>query len=174
MRNRLVLALPSLLAVAACGSSAGGVGSDAASDHRADDVDANTDAKPQADCGAILLLPPIVEVVDAVTGTPICDPVFKVDWPDGGATSGNGMAVACSQSKSDGCPGAPDGGGTAPCAFSLAIFDGNNVTVEVSHPGYENAIVQVSSGRGGCVPYVAASHAVVELHPKADASTNGG
>src|SRR5438105_3879785 len=79
MRNRLVLALPSLLAVAACGSSAGGVGSDAASDHRADDVDANTDAKPQADCGAVALLPPIVEVVDAVTGTPICDPVFMVD-----------------------------------------------------------------------------------------------
>jgi hypothetical protein len=170
MRNRLVLAVPTLLAIAAC-SSSGNDASDGAA--HLEGSTGNDDAKAQFDCGAIELLPPIVTVVDAVTGAPICDPTFVVDWPDGGSTSGNGMPLACSQSMFAGCPGPPDGGGAAPCAFALAIFDAHNVSVEVSHAGYENAVVQVSSGQGGCVPTVPASHLTVELHPRADASAGG-
>jgi hypothetical protein len=203
MRNGLVLALPTLLAVAACGSSSsngpsdgsthaegsvpvdghgnggqsgmGAAGSDAAGDQRDDGVGGNTHAQAQADCGAIELFPPIVEVIDAVTGAPICDPAFTVDWPDGGPSGPkDGAPFACGQSRDDNCPGPPDGGGTAPCTFALAIFNAMNVNVEVSKPDYATTIVQVSGGVGGCVPYVPASHVRVELHPVPDASADGG
>jgi hypothetical protein len=148
---------------------------DAAEDQRDGGADGNTDAYAQADCAAIELLPPIVSVVDAVTGAPICDPMFNVDWPDGG-TGGprDGAPFACGQSMDDHCPGPLDDGGARPCAFALGIFYASNVNVEVSKPGYATASVQVSSGRGGCVSPVPASHVVVQLHPVADAAADGG
>ena len=186
MRRHLALALPALLAVAACGSRSNGSADGAAhpegstpTDGQGADgsggaagSDGTSDARSQADCAAIDLLPPIVEVIDAVTGTPICDPVFVVDRPDGGSTAGDGTAIPCSQSAQEGCPALADGA-AAPCAFSIGIFYANDVSVEVSHSGYETATVHVSSGEGGCVAHVAASQVTVELHAVTDGPIDG-
>jgi hypothetical protein len=193
-----VLAALLALALGACGSSsnkpldgappADGSGHDAQGGTGGKNADAtgvagsqgndgnagNTDAHQQADCGAITLYPPVITVQDAVTGAPICDPTFTVDWPDGGAGSKDGMPYACGQSMDLGCPGPPDGG-TAPCAFALvALSAPGTKNVEVTKPGYDTVVVPVMNGQGGCVPYVPASHPIVKLHPLADASTDGG
>jgi hypothetical protein len=198
--RRLVAALAFLLPVAltACSSSgntpidaggkggAGGADGGAGRDGSAGAEDAsggkdgtagNTDATTQADCAAVHGLPPIVAIVDATTGTPICDPTFTVEWPDGSAVgSKDGMPYGCGQTKDFDCPGPSADGGSAPCAFALLALSyvyGMNLEVEVSKPGYETTTVPVTSGLGGCA-YVPASHPIVKLHPLADAAAADG
>jgi len=159
--------------------AAGTPASDGAADKPTDDgAGGNTDAPPQqADCAAVHGLPPIVTIVDATTGAPICDPTFKIEWPDGSAVgSTDGMPYGCGQTKDFDCPG-PRDGGVAPCAFALLAlsdnFYGMSIEVEVSKAGYQTAVVPVTSGLGGCL-YVPASHPVVKLHALADGSSDGG
>jgi hypothetical protein len=197
-RFRSGLVLSTLLALVACGklkpagdatgaAGSGGAGSngndgaagtsvsDGAADLPSNDgAGGNTDAHAQADCGAVLLYPPIIEVQDAVTGAPICDPTFTVGSADGGVVE---MGHLCGSNEANdfGCPAPPTDGGAAPCTFTLGVGGSQeSLNVQVSKSGYETAVVAVMGGRGGCVPYVPASHSVVKLHALVDASADGG
>src|SRR3954463_9768772 len=149
-----------VLLLASCGSSG-------------DAVDAH------ADCGAIVISPPIVTVAYADAPSPVCNPTFTViDWPDGGPmTPVDGMPYACGITTDFGCPGAPADGGASPCAYALLGLGRSQAStygLQVSQPGYAPAVVSIMSGVGGCVSEVPASHTTVTLHALADGSTDGG
>jgi hypothetical protein len=123
------------------------------------------------DCAVIGTLPPIVTVVNAANGAPICDATFAVvGWPDGGPTPPDGGgAYACGATQDFGCPGSSSDGATATCPYALLLESGlpTAYTVEVSSPGFASATAQVTTGVGGCVPTVPASQTTVMLSPTA-------
>jgi hypothetical protein len=134
------------------------------SDGAADGAPDEGETQGQVDCGAILTLPPIVQVFDQASGEAICDPAFTLlGGPDGAASNGVG-AVDCATAAQGGCP-APADSGTRWCAFALvALNPGGHYTVQVSKVGYQPVTVDdVVPGTGGCVPEVPASHHQVSL-----------
>jgi hypothetical protein len=157
------------------GGAGGSVGGSGGAGHQGTDAGAgiggNEGIDAKADCASAAFLPPILTVVDAITGAPICDPTFAFDLPDGGVGP-NETPFSCGQSKEMDCPAAGSDGGLVACAF--ALFTTYDVTVEVSKVGYETASVAVMPGQTGCVAYRQSTHATVKLHPLADASTDGG
>ena len=142
--------------------------------------DAGEDAPAAADCGALLLLHPII-TVESVTGAPIaCDATFApLDLPDGGSSGASLGATLCGPSITfAGCPAPPADGGIAPCTYVLLALGGapsSPIRVEVAEPGFESAVVSgVESGAGGCAPPVPASNDTVKLVPLAvDAGADG-
>lgn len=119
----------------------------------------------QDDCGAIASFPPILTVVDVMTGAPICDPSFSVVHCtyDPGPISSFPCGVGdCSSSSPDGAP--------PPCQFLLKLapsVGANSCTLSVTAPGYATTTVDgVVSGIGGCVPtMIPGSNITVTLTP---------
>jgi hypothetical protein len=131
------------------------------------------------DCGVIEPLPPIVTVVSATTGAPICDATFAVvGWPDGGPTPPDGGgASACGTTQNLGCPdaGAPSDGATAECRYALLglrTTPPSAYTIEISSAGFASATAHVNSGVGLCQD-IPASQITVMLSPVANDATAG-
>jgi hypothetical protein len=126
------------------------------------------------DCGAIEFIPPVLTVVNAATGSPICDPTFAIDSSDAGAS--DVAAVDCSGGTPyGGCPAPPSDGGVAPCQYALLGLSGqfglgtSSFTIDVSKSGFQSVTVpDVVTGVGGCVAFQAASQVTVKLTPLVD------
>jgi hypothetical protein len=131
-----------------------------------DDGSRGTQDQP-IDCGAIAVYPPNITVVDAVNGSPLCDPTFAVLTSNGEPLPpDDGGAYACAPDFG-GCPPAPADGGAPPCTFMLSeVTWPGSYSVRVFAPGFAPVVVDdVSGGVGGCVAYVAPSVLTVTLSP---------
>jgi hypothetical protein len=128
-----------------------------------------TDA--HADCAAIGLFPPIVTVAADDDGSPICDATFTVlTGPDGGASTKSADASLCGSNFA--CQDEPQDAGPSACRFQLlglVAFPVESYGVQVSRAGFEPVKITVTTGAGGCVPYIPASRTTVRLHRSADA-----
>jgi hypothetical protein len=170
-----------LAAVAACApaSSADRSSSDAAvGNDAAVGDDAGPGTTQGSPCsGVVVYLPPIVSVVSATTGSPICEPTFAVvEWPDAGPVPPDGGDPILCDGSPVGCPSAPHDGGVGPCQYALqgliagGSFGPTDVatfTIAVSKPGFESVIVpDVSTGVIVCpAPNKPASQLTVQLSP---------
>jgi hypothetical protein len=108
----------------------------------------------------------VLNVFDAQTGTPICDPTFKiVEQTDAGSILGDLSASACTPGSYE-CQVSYDGGATL-CPFRLLLGYDMNDTIDVWAPGYEQTeVFGVSVGRSGCLPpFFPSSHLNVSLAP---------
>jgi hypothetical protein len=116
-------------------------------------------------CNSISFPGPVLNVFDAQTGTPICDPTFTiVAQTDGGSMFDDALASSCTPSSYN-CSVSYDGGATL-CPFYLAgLGYSMDATVDVWAPGYQHtAVPGVSVGRSGCVPpFFPSSHLNVNL-----------
>jgi hypothetical protein len=125
-------------------------------------------------CNSIDFDPPVLNVFDAQTGAPICDPTFAIIVPtDGGSMSEDAGGYPCTPSTYD-CPVFHDGGATCPFELTALAQDSTGSTVEVSAPGYEPREVSgVAGGTSGCIPpFITPSHLDVKLVPlPSDAGT---
>jgi hypothetical protein len=126
-------------------------------------------------CNSIVFEPPVLNVFDAQTGAPVCDPTFAIlVQADGGSMSEDAFGYPCTPSSYD-CPAFHDGGAT--CPFKLLALDQDltGSTVEVSAPGYETREVSDVAGgsRSGCgLFFDAPSYLDVKLVPlPSDAGT---
>lgn len=119
-------------------------------------------------CNAISLYPPVVTVVDATSGAPICDATFVAV-----SSSGSLGAVACDGATTTPCAPAVAivPGDSAVCRFELEAFTTGSGEVLAGAPGYlASTPFAVYGGEGGCVPYVAAAQVIVALTPEGDAA----
>jgi hypothetical protein len=129
---------------------------DAAPDHSTNDAetDAESDAGDggqQADCGALVILPPLITVENAAGGSITCDAKFAELTADGGVAPDNLGAASCNtaQPPSD-CP--PYDGGTSECTYVLlSMANPTPVSVQVTQSGFAPGKADgVHSGAGGC------------------------
>ncbi len=122
------------------------------------------------ECGAIALLPPTVTVVNADTGSAICDPTFTVV---AGARSTTIDGTDCGQPGTYGCADLPIDGGARPCRYALESLGDGTSDVEVSKAGFVSKTVSVTNGRRGGAGvdscYRPASQITVILQPIVDA-----
>lgn len=127
---------------------------------------------PEASCLSAEVTSPTLNLWDAITGAPICDPTFSVlavsGVNGGGVSTSNGQSVVlCGATPPAGCPTVAPDGGTLACTFAVLTQFHTTVTIGVSAPGYATATVPgLASGLEGCV-VEAASHADVMLTPVA-------
>jgi hypothetical protein len=128
-------------------------------------------------CGAVGLIPPSLNVWNAKTGAPICDPVVTIVSQSGGGpggpipSDGGADLSACGGTTSfAGCPSTPPDGGTLACTFIIFAVNGT-ATIEVSAPGFSKTeVTGVMSGVTGCVEHPTDGTQVeVELTPLPDA-----
>ena len=117
--------------------------------------DAGPDAKGP-DCGAVENLPPVINVVNALDQSPICDPTFALADGDGGTDAGDAGdttgAEKCGDAGPQGCP-APAADASATCTFVLTAIEGPTPThsVTVSAPGFvSTTLTGVHGGYGAC------------------------
>jgi hypothetical protein len=134
-------------------------------------------ANPNSDCGAIELLPPIVNVLAFPDDTPICDATFTVvGSPDGGVASGSDPgAVRCDETRVGGCPSRPDGAASwCPIALLALAGKSGDYTVGVSRAGFDAAVLGgVRGGVGGCAPEMTATNQTVVLRATAASGPAG-
>ena len=124
-------------------------------------------------CNLIIEVPPVIAVVNAETGNPVCDPTFTIVAAPEAApvpADGGNIGTLCTPEGAvyGGCwPGDASGA----CAYILNWIDDEGIseeyTVQVSKDGFESKIVP--SVRGGVVycggGVTPASHLVVALSP---------
>jgi hypothetical protein len=137
------------------------------------DVDAHDSGSPTVSCNYYAILPPILRVVSAVTGAPICDPVFIVVAPIDAAAPGN-VGVSCAAAEGECVPTMVYDASDPDCTYALGVggFGDSfaNYTITVTAPGFATADVDhVSTGVLACGPgipvYQAPSHLTVALTP---------
>jgi hypothetical protein len=121
-----------------------------------------------ADCAAIVPLWPVLTVVNAATGAPLCDPTVALLLPGDGGLEPLTYSD-CPTTQAPGCPSPAADGAPPPCAFALSMFGEGSLgkgTIAVSAPGFETASVpNVANGNEGCPPEFAASSVTVQLSP---------
>jgi hypothetical protein len=134
-------------------AGSGGGGGNGITDGGADAGGASGTGGPtdaHADCGAILLLPPIVTVAADDDGSPICDATFTVlTGPDGGASTKSAAASVCGSNVS--CPNDSQDAGPPVCRFQLfglVAFPVESYGVQVSRAGFEPVTITVTTGAG--------------------------
>ena len=175
LNHRLAVCVVLFLGAAGCRHT-GSSGNDAADADGDADADAHGfDHGPifTADCGAILLVPPVIEVHSSRDGSAICNVDFTVVAvsPDDGTFTPYALAAgSCEETPSFGCP--EDSDGAVPtCTFSLGglaslASSRTSYSVQVSSAGFQPAVVVgVQEGLGGCVTPRAATSNSVALDP---------
>lgn len=126
------------------------------------------------DCGAIALVPPIIQAHSSLDGTVLCQLDFTAvaKSPDDATFAPFVIAAAsCDESPAFvGCPASRDGV-TAACDFALIgladpNFSGVTYSVRVASPRFRPTVVaNVHAGQAGCVTPQAASSSSVALDP---------
>lgn len=176
-----LLALPAVLVpIAACTSTSPAETSTPDAGQQAPKGDANAgdaaeDAKgmgppTNADCGALTLLLPVLAVVNAATGSSVCDPTVAQLLP-GDAGLDPLTYSDCPTPQAPACPSPLADGAPPPCALALDLTGLG--TIEVSAPGFETVSVpNVTSGWGAC-GNVPASVVAVQLSPLPDGGADG-
>jgi hypothetical protein len=126
------------------------------------------------DCGVTGELPPILTIVDASNGNPICDATFNaVLVGDASGVDTDPNAHQCDGTTSFGCPAFSTIDSSQPCEFALAGLTYVNVgvnsySVAIRAPGYvPGLVVGVSGGRAAScgLPPEAPTQVTVKLNP---------